>query len=82
MARLNRGAMKENVTPFYMLGVFKNSLRYGYGLKCLSSFKSDFSCFVLWIPLHKFNHWKFTKKATVGKKWTEDKDYGDSEIGR
>ena len=39
--------MKENVTPFSMLGVFKNSLRHVYGLKCLSSFKSDFRCFVL-----------------------------------
>ena len=29
--------MKENFTPFYMLGVFENSLKYVYGLKCLSS---------------------------------------------
>ena len=65
-----------------MLGVFKNSLRYVYGLKCFSSCKSDFRCFILWIPLHKFNQWKSTKKRTMGKKWTEDKDYGDSEIGR
>ena len=30
--------MKENFTSsFCMFGVFKNSLRYVYGLKCLSS---------------------------------------------
>ena len=33
--------MKENLISFCMLGVFKNSLRYFYGLKCLSSCKSD-----------------------------------------
>ena len=33
--------MKENLISFCMLGVFKNSLRYVYGLKCLSSCKSD-----------------------------------------
>ena len=33
--------MKENLISFCMLGVFKNSLRYIYGLKCLSSCKSD-----------------------------------------
>ena len=38
--------MKENVSSFYMLGVFKNSLRYVYGSKCLSSCKSDFRCFI------------------------------------
>ena len=32
--------MKENLISFCMLGVFKNSLRYVYGLKCLSC-KSD-----------------------------------------
>ena len=68
--------MKENFTPFCMLGVFKNSMKYVYGLK------SDFRCLILWIPLHKFNQWKSTKKRTMGKKWTEDKDYGDSGIGR
>ena len=39
--------MKEKVTSFCMLGVFKNSLRYVYGSKCLSSCKSDFRCFIL-----------------------------------
>ena len=38
--------MKENVTSFCMLGVFKNSLRYVYGSKCLSSCKSGFRCFI------------------------------------
>ena len=76
------GAMKENVSSFYTLGVFKNSLRYVYGSKCLSSCKSDFRWFILWIPLHKFNQWKSTNKRTKGKKWTEDKDCGDREIGR
>ena len=33
--------MKENLISFCMWGVFKNSLRYVYGLKCLSSCKSD-----------------------------------------
>ena len=33
--------MKENLISFCMQGVFKNSLRYVYGLKCLSSCKSD-----------------------------------------
>ena len=33
--------MKENLTSFYMLGVFKKCLRYVYGLKCLFSCKSD-----------------------------------------
>ena len=39
--------MKENFSSFCVLGVFKNSLRYVYGLKCLSSCKSDFRCFYL-----------------------------------
>ena len=39
--------MKENVSSFYRLGVFKNSLRYVYGSKCLSSCKSGFRCFIL-----------------------------------
>ena len=39
--------MKENFSSFYMLGVFKNSLRYVYGSKCLSTCKSDFRCFIL-----------------------------------
>ena len=39
--------MKENFSSFCVLGVFKNSLRYVYGLKCLSSCKSDFRCFIL-----------------------------------
>ena len=39
--------MKENFSSFYILGVFKNSLSYVYGLKCLSSCKSDFRCFIL-----------------------------------
>ena len=82
MKTSNEGAMKENFTPFYVLGVFENSMKYVYGLKCLSSCKSDFRCFILWIPLHKFNLWKSTKKRTMGKKWTEDKDNGDSGIGR
>ena len=41
------GAMKENFSSFYTLGVFKNSLRYVYGSKCLSSCKSDFRWFIL-----------------------------------
>ena len=39
--------MKENFSSFYILGVFKNSLSYVYGLKRLSSCKSDFRCFIL-----------------------------------
>ena len=39
--------MKENFSSFYTLDFFKNSLRYVYGLKCVSSCKSDFRCFIL-----------------------------------
>ena len=39
--------MKENFSSFYTLGVFKNSLRYVYGSKCLSSCKSGFRWFIL-----------------------------------
>ena len=39
--------MKEKFFSFYMLDVFKNSLRYVYGSKCMSSCKSDFRCFIL-----------------------------------
>ena len=74
------GAKKENFTPFCFLGGFKNSLRCLYGLECLSSCKSDFRCFILWIPLHKFN--QSTKKRATGKNWTGDKDCVDSKIGR
>ena len=38
--------MKEKFSSFYMLVVFKNSLRYVYDSKCLSC-KSDFRCFIL-----------------------------------
>ena len=41
------GSIKENLVSFCILGVFENSLRYVYGLKCLSSCKSDFRCFIL-----------------------------------
>ena len=41
------GSMEENLVIFCILGVFENSLRYVYGLKCLSSCKSDFRCFIL-----------------------------------
>ena len=39
--------MKEYSSSFYTLSVFKNSLRYVYGSKCLSSCKSDFRCFIV-----------------------------------
>ena len=39
--------MKKNLISFCMLGVFKHSLRYVYGLKCLSCCQSDFRCFIL-----------------------------------
>ena len=76
------GSMEENLVIFCILGVFENSLRYVYGLKCLSSCKSDFRCFILCIPLHKFNQWKSTKTRRAEKMGTEDKDCWDRETER
>ena len=42
------GVIKDDYfTSFCVLSVFKNSLMCVYGLKCLSSCKSGFRCFIL-----------------------------------